>query len=95
MLVSTSEILHLRKTNIGQQLIVNGRPFLSVAGELPNSSLNSAEYMNTAWQKPVDTNANTVLGCVTWQYIEPVEGQFSFTELDKIILEPEKMACIL
>jgi hypothetical protein len=29
---------------------------------------------------------NTVLGCVTWEDIEPAEGQFDFSELDKVIL---------
>jgi GH35 family endo-1,4-beta-xylanase len=90
MLASTSQIPHLRKTGVAQQLVVNGRPFLSLAGELQNSSLTSAEYMDTAWQKLVETNVNTVLGCVTWEDIEPVEGQFNFSELDKIILGARK-----
>lgn len=89
MLVST-QIPHLRKTDTGQQLVVNGRPFLSLAAELQNSSLTSAEYMDTVWQKLVDTNINTVLGCVTWEDIEPVEDQFNFSELDKIILGARK-----
>ncbi|KAJ5326844.1 hypothetical protein MYU51_001575 [Penicillium brevicompactum] len=89
MLVST-QIPHLRKTDTGQQLVVNGQPFLSLAAELQNSSLTSAEYMDTAWQKLVDTNINTVLGCVTWEDIEPVEDQFNFSELDKVILGARK-----
>ncbi|KAJ5693068.1 hypothetical protein N7462_002491 [Penicillium macrosclerotiorum] len=68
-----------------RQLIVKGRPFLSLAAELQNSSMTSAGYMSSVWQKLVDTNVNTVLGCVTWEDIEPVEDQFSFTELDKIV----------
>jgi beta-galactosidase GanA len=90
MLVPTSDIPHLRKTETGQQLIVNGRPFLSLAGELQNSSLTSAEYMDTVWQKLADTHFNTVLGCVTWEDIEPVEDEFNFTELDKVILGARK-----
>ncbi|KAL3476308.1 glycoside hydrolase superfamily [Aspergillus californicus] len=83
-------IPHLRATDGGKELIVNGRPFLMLAGELQNSSLTSAEYMDTVWQKLVDTNYNTVLGCVTWENIEPVEGQFCFDELDKVIIGARK-----
>ncbi|KAL4996726.1 glycoside hydrolase superfamily [Aspergillus recurvatus] len=77
---------HLRAIEGGKELVVNGRPFLILGGELQNSSLTSAEYMDTVWPKLVDTHYNTVLGCVTWEMIEPVEGQFSFEELDKVIL---------
>lgn len=86
----SSEIPHLRKTGNGHQLIVNGQPFLVIGGELQNSSLTSAEYMDDVWQKLVDTHLNTVLGCVTWEMIEPVEGQFDFAELDKVILGARK-----
>lgn len=80
------DIPHLRKTGNTKQLVVNGRPFLSLAAELQNSSMTSAEFMEPVWQKLVDTNINTVLGCVTWEDIEPVEDQFNFDELDKVIL---------
>ncbi|KAL4964609.1 putative beta-galactosidase [Aspergillus stella-maris] len=83
-------IPHLRSTKSGKELVVDGRPFLILGGELQNSSLTSAEYMDTVWQKLVDTHYNTVLGCITWEQIEPVEGQFSFEELDKVILEARK-----
>lgn len=75
----------LEKTPNSRQLIVNGQPLLMLAAELQDSSLTSAEYMNTVWQKFVDTNINMVLGCVTWEMIELVEGAFDFTELDQII----------
>lgn len=52
--------------------------------------MTSAEFMDPAWQKFVDTNVNTVLGCVTWEDIEPVEDQFHFAELDKVILDARK-----
>ncbi|KEF58463.1 uncharacterized protein A1O9_06389 [Exophiala aquamarina CBS 119918] len=31
-------------------------------------------------------NVNTLLGAVTWEMIEPVEGKFDFSELDKVVL---------
>lgn len=78
-------IPHLEKTSNSKQLIVNGKPFLMLAGELQNSSMTSAKYMEEAWPKLTAANINTVLGCVTWEQIEPGEGSFNFDELDKVV----------
>jgi len=67
------------------QLLVDGKPFLMLGGELQNSSMTSARYMDTVWQPLKDSGLNTVLGCVTWEDIEPEEDVFKFTELDAII----------
>ncbi|KAI1774310.1 glycoside hydrolase [Hypoxylon cercidicola] len=76
----------LVKARTTKQLVVHGRPFLMLPAELQNSSLSCAEYMDTVWQKVKDMNVNTLLGCVTWEMIEPIEGEFDFSELDKVIL---------
>jgi len=76
---------HLRETSTSKQLIVNGKPFLMLAAELQNSSLTSAKFMREQWPKLVKANINTVLGCVTWEQIEPTEGTFDFHELDRCI----------
>jgi len=79
---------HLQKTATSQQLIVHGKPFLMLAAELQNSALSSAEYMRTiAYPRVVGMNVNTVLGSVTWEMIEPEEGAFDFSELDKVIAD--------
>ena len=83
----TVDIPHLQRNAVSQQLIVAGKPFLMRAAELQNSSMTSAAYMRTAWQNLVDTNINTVLGCVCWESIEPTEGNFDFGELDQVILD--------
>lgn len=80
-------IPHLQKNDVSHQLIVNGKPLLMLAGELQNSSLTSAEYMKEVWPKMVATHVNTVVGCVTWEDIEPEEGKFDFANLDQIILD--------
>jgi beta-galactosidase GanA len=48
--------------------------------------MSSAEYMSEIWPKMVATNVNTLLGCVPWEMVEPEEGKFDFSELDKVIL---------
>ena len=80
------DIPHLVDTKGSKQLIVKGKPFLMRGGELQNSSLTSPEYMAPVWQKMADTNINTLLGCVTWEMIEPEEDRFDFSVLDEIIL---------
>lgn len=75
----------LERTTVSPQLIVDGKPFLMLAGELQNSSMTSSRYMDTVWQKLKDTGLNTVLGCVTWEDIEPHEGEFDFSELERVI----------
>lgn len=83
--MNTSSIPRLVKTANSKQLHVNGKPFLMLPAELQNSSFTSEEYMSTVWQNLKDTNANTILGCITWEMIEPIEGQFDFSRLDKMI----------
>ncbi|KAI9731692.1 MAG: hypothetical protein M1834_004481 [Cirrosporium novae-zelandiae] len=82
---SVHQIPFLQKTINSKQLVVHGKPFLMLAAELQNSSLTSAAYMRTVWKKLSDTNINTILGCVTWEMIEPEEGKFDFVELDQVI----------
>ncbi|KAH7000452.1 glycoside hydrolase superfamily [Ilyonectria destructans] len=80
----------LRQTTSGSQLIVDGEPFLILGGELHNSTFSSAELMSTIWPKMKAMNINTVLGPVTWEIIEPTEGHFDFSELDKCLLGARK-----
>ncbi|KAK9454618.1 beta-galactosidase [Dipodascopsis uninucleata] len=70
-----------------RQLYVNDAPFLIRGGELQNSSMSSAEYMRTRWEKLKSFNLNTVLGPVTWDQVEPEEGHFDFSELTQCIYD--------
>ncbi|KAF1923536.1 glycoside hydrolase family 35 protein [Didymella exigua CBS 183.55] len=82
------DIPHLRKTKTSSQLIVNGEPFLMLSAELHNSTLSSAKYMadDKIWQNMRDMHINTLLGSVSWEQIEPEEGNFDFSNLDAVIL---------
>jgi len=82
---TVSQIPFIKKTTFAPQLTVDGKPFLILGGELQNSSMTSARYMDTVWQKLKDTGLNTVLGSVTWEDIEPREGEFNFSELEAVI----------
>jgi len=82
---SAAEIPHLRKQGTATQLIVDGKPFLALAGELHNNSATSLEYMHPIWAKIVASKLNTVLAGVSWAQIEPEEGKFDFSVLDGVI----------
>ena len=43
--------LYLTKKGTATQLIVDGRPFIMLAGELHNSSSSGLEYMERMWPK--------------------------------------------
>jgi hypothetical protein len=89
-MASITDIPRLQQHGKIKQLVVNGKPFLMLGGELQNSSLSSAEYMSEVWPKMAATNVNTLLGSVTWEMIEPTEGSFDFRELDEIVLGARK-----
>jgi hypothetical protein len=75
----------LRKQGTATQLIVDGKPFLALAGELLNNSATNLEYMKPIWPKLVAAKLNTVLAGVSWAQIEPQEGKFDFSVLDGVI----------
>lgn len=78
-------IPHLRKHGAATQLIVNGKPFLMLAGELHNSSASSLAYMRPIWPRLAAIPLNTLLTPVYWELVEPAEGKFNFTLVDGLI----------
>lgn len=80
-----AELPHLKKTTAGARLIVNGRPFLILGGELHNSSASSLEYLEPVWPRLKAQNLNTVLATVSWELLEPEEGRFDFTLVDGLL----------
>jgi len=81
---------HLQKHGSATQLIVDGKPFLILGGELANSSASSLSYMEPIWQKLVDQKLNTVLAPISWELLEPQEGKFDFTLVDGLIAAAQK-----
>lgn len=80
-----AEAPHLRKQGTATQLVVGGRPFLILGGELGNSSASDLAYMEPIWAKLVRMNLNTVLAPVYWDRIELEEGRFDFTLVDALL----------
>ena len=84
---TSSSLPHLQRSGSVTQLIVDGKPFLVLAGELHNSSTSSLEYMRPIWPKLVDGHVNTVLAPVYWELVEPEEGKVDFALVDGLIQE--------
>jgi hypothetical protein len=76
---------HLETRHGVRQLIVDGKPFLILSGELGNSAASSKAYMKPIWPQLAQRNLNTVIASVTWQMIEPAEGRFDFSSVDDCI----------
>jgi len=87
---SQNKTPYLQKKGDKTQLMVNGKPFLILGGELGNSSATSMESMETIWAKLKDMNLNTVLTPVYWELIEKEEGKFDFSLVDDLILRARK-----
>lgn len=85
--VRNNNIPHLEKQGNTFQLVVKGKPFLILGGELGNSSFTSLEYMNPIWPKLKTMNLNTILAPVYWELIEPVESKYDFELYDQLIKE--------
>lgn len=86
-----------RDSNKTARLVVEGKPFVVLGGELLNSSGSTASDMQKHWDGLADLNLNTVLLAVAWEQIEKSEGVFDFSEIGKIISQARerKMKLVL
>ena len=78
-------IPHLEKRGAATQLIVDGKPYLALAGETDNTASSDLALMDTVWPKVAKANLNTVLVGVGWNWVEPVEGKYDFSLVDGIL----------
>jgi beta-galactosidase GanA len=76
----------LRAQGSATQLIVDGEPFLMLAGETGNSS-GEPDYLRPHWQKFRDLHLNTLLVPVYWDLVEPREGEFDFASVDGMLAD--------
>lgn len=80
----------LQKHGDATRLYVDGQPFLILGGELHNSSSSNLAYMQPIWARMAALNFNTVLAPVSWELIEPEEGQFDFGLVDGLIQDARR-----
>ena len=75
----------LRKQGDATQLMVEGKPFIMLGGELGNSSAASLDDMNRICPKLRGMGLNTILVPAYWELLEPEEDKFDFTLIDGCI----------
>ena len=70
--IADPAVPHLEKRGQATQLIVDGKPFLVLAGELSNTVSSDADRMKVVWPLLANkVHMNTVLTGVSWDWIEP------------------------
>lgn len=77
----------LRSQGKAVQLIVDGKPFIVLGGELGNSSAACCQDIESNFSKLKRMGLNTVLVPAYWDLTEPVEGCFDFSLTDKVLEE--------
>lgn len=86
-IVDAAELPRLQRNGQTTQLMVDGKPYLALAGEFHNSSPSSPEYMAPLWDKLARNHVRTAIGVASWELIEPQEGHFDFAAVDDQIQE--------
>ena len=82
---SGGNLPRLERTGGHVRLIVDGKPFLCVGGELHNSSASDRNYMSPVWEKLAAAGINSVIAPVTWEQVESVEGRLDFSVVDGLV----------
>jgi hypothetical protein len=65
-------------------LMVDGRPYLILGGQIHNSSAWPIE-LPQVWESITALHVNTVEAPVYWEQLEPQEGRFDFDNVDRIV----------
>lgn len=66
-------------------LMVDEKPMILFAGEVHNSSSSSLAYMEHVWEKAERLGLNCLLLPVSWELVEPEEGNFDFSLVEGLI----------
>src|SRR5438045_9314231 len=65
-------------------LLVDGRPYLMLRGQVHNSSAWPSE-LPAVWKSLAELHANTVEAPVYWEQMEPQPGKFNWENADAIV----------
>lgn len=87
ILPASAQIPSLQKSGQVTHMMVQGKPFLMIGGELHNSTSSSIDYMEKLdiWGTIEKAHYNTVIASASWELVEPEEGRFNFEQVDYLI----------
>lgn len=75
----------LERSDDHVRLLVDGKPFLCLGGELHNSSSSDAVHMAPIWDSLGRSGISSVIASVGWDQVEPEEGRFEFGVVDDLL----------
>lgn len=79
---TATDIPRLEERDGMKKLIVDGQPFICVAGEVSNTASSDSVTMKRTIKQLAEANLNTILTVVSWDLVEPEEGKFDFSWID-------------
>ncbi|MDO4215858.1 MAG: DUF5597 domain-containing protein [Bacteroidales bacterium] len=84
---SAAQIPTLQGKGKQTKLMVDGKPFVMLSGELHNSTASSIAYMEKerTFQRMKDMGLNSVIATISWEQFEPTEGTFDYTLMDYLL----------
>src|SRR5215475_11637131 len=65
-------------------LLVDGKPYLVLGGQIHNSSAWPSE-LPQVWKSIAALHANTIEAPIYWEQFEPEPGKFDFSNLDALV----------
>lgn len=78
------EAPRIEKKDGRYSLMVEGRPYLVLGGQIHNSSAWPSE-LPQVWESMAALHANTIEAPAYWEQIETQEGRFDFSNVDQLI----------
>jgi Domain of unknown function (DUF5597)/Glycosyl hydrolases family 35 len=84
LLASAADAPRIEHKDGRYALIVDGRPYLILGGQIHNSSAWPSE-MPQVWESMAALHANTIEAPVYWEQLEPREGQFDYSNVDQLV----------
>ncbi|MFX0557817.1 DUF5597 domain-containing protein [Maribacter sp. CXY002] len=83
--IGYAQLHSLEKDKNATKMLVDGKPFLILGGELHNSSGTDTLQLKQTFKDLKALNLNTVLGYAYWEMVEPKEGVYNFDLVDALI----------
>lgn len=83
---NNNQLPRIIEKNGRHQLLVDGKPFLILAGQAHNSSAWPG-MMPAVWTAVKKLNANTLEVPIYWEQVEPQQGKFDFSVVDTLLAQ--------